>query len=161
MNRRQKRAATAVALAIVAVAALYLFWLALAVHSGTVIGEKAPGRGFMLVIANWDGLAIALKSIPILLTIGLAYLGAYRMKDWIYYSIIGVTLLGVVSAVYLYNEIITRETAQNFWAYSPAPALRQYETFVVAAQKGLGVAIAWFVVVLMSELGIKNVGSDD
>jgi hypothetical protein len=164
MNRRQKKAATTIALMIVSVAALYLFWLAFAVRTGTVVGNKAPGSAFMVVIASWDGLAIALKSLPILLTVGLAYVGAYEIKDWIYYSIIGVTLLGVVSAVYLYGQVELRDTARAFWAHAPAgvpTAIENKEGFVAAAHKGLGTAIAWFVVVLMSELGIKNAGSDD
>ena len=158
MNELQKKAATAVSLAIVTAAALFLLWLALDVSSGTANSLHAPGKLFLLAIANWGGLGIALKSLPILLSIGLSLVGSYVLKDWLFYGLVAVSVLGGAAAVYLYMALGVPATAWHFWADdSPAVNIQSYETFVSAAHTGLGVAIAWFVAIILAELDIKRI----
>jgi len=115
----------------------------------------------MLTIANWDALAVALKSLPAIVSIGLALLGAYKLRDWLFYSIIAISALGLLASVYLFLEVSSVSTAKSFWAYSPTDRLDDYETFVAAAQKGLGLLGGWFLVVVGVELGIKSLGGSN
>jgi hypothetical protein len=157
VNEQQKKAATAVSLLIVTAAALFLLWLALDVSSGTADSRHEPGKLFVLAIANWGGLGIALKSLPILLSIGLSFVGSYVLKDWLFYGLVAVSVLGAAAAIYLYMALGVEETAWKFWNDSPAGNIQSYEAFLSAAHTGLGVAIAWFVAVVLAELGIKRI----
>lgn len=155
MTMQQKKAATALSLLIVLGASLLLLWLAIFVASGHAQGDKLPARMFMLAIANWDGLAIMLKLLPAILSVGLAFLGAYKLKDPLFYAVVGTSVLGLVATAYLFMEISAVATAKTFWAYSPVSNLEDYQSFVGAAQKGLGVVGGWFVTIILAELGIK------
>jgi hypothetical protein len=152
---QQKRAATALSLAIVALASLFFVWLAVEVAIGSARGDRMPGRAFMLAIASWDALAIALKALPLIISVGLALLGAYKLKDGLFYAIVAVSAVGLLASIYLFLEVSSVSTAKDFWAYSPADRLEDFESFVSAAQKGLGLIGGWFVTVIAVELGIK------
>jgi hypothetical protein len=110
----------------------------------------------MLAIADWDALRTLLKGLPAVVSIGLALLGAYRLKDWLFYAIVVVTLVGSANSIYLYMELGSVSTAKAFWPYSPVDSLQDYASFVAAAHKMLGGSIVWFISVLLSELGIKT-----
>ena len=155
MNNQQKKAATALSLAIVGLASLFLIWLAFEVAIGTARGDRVPGRLFMLAVANWDALAIVLKSLPALISVGLAFLGAYKLKDGLFYAIVAASAAGLLASVFLFLEVSSVSTAKDFWAYSPADRLEDYQSFVSAAQKGLGLVGGWFVAAIAVELRIK------
>jgi uncharacterized membrane protein YeaQ/YmgE (transglycosylase-associated protein family) len=109
----------------------------------------------MLAIANWDAMAVMLKALPAILSVGLALLGAYKLKDWLFYGIVGASIAGLVATAYLFMEVSAVTTAKAFWAYSPISNLEDYDAFVSAAHKGLGIVGAWLVSVILAELGIK------
>lgn len=159
MTDAQKKAAAALSLTIVTLAVLFLVWLTIAIASGKSRGDEMPGSLFMLAISSWGALALALKALPGLVSIGLAVLGAYKLKDPIFYAIVVIAVVGLFSSIYLLLEVGSEVPAQSFWAYSPTPQLQDYESFVAAAQKGLGIFIAWFVIVISVELGIKKGGA--
>lgn len=115
MTAQQKRAATGLSLIIVAAAAAFFTWLAIDVLRGVAGGKSAPGREFMAATANWGGLAIALKLLPVLVSLGFAFLGRYRLRDWLFYAILGVAVVGAASTLYLYLELSTIEVPKAFW----------------------------------------------
>lgn len=158
MSEQQKKAATALSLTIVAIVSLFLTWLAVEVATGTVLGDRVPGRLFMLGITNWDALAIALKALPVIISVGLALLGAYKLRDALFYAIVAVSVIGLFASIYLFLEVSSVSTAKHFWAYSPTDRLEDYSSFVSAAQKGLGVLGGWFLGVIGLELRIKVKG---
>jgi hypothetical protein len=158
VNERQKRAATALSLFLVGLAVAFLVWLAVEVAFGHPRGDAQPARLFMLLIARWDALALVFKAVPMIASIGLARVGAYPMKDGLFYAIVLFTVLGGVSVVYLWVELSSVSTAKSFWAYSPTDRLQDFEAFLAAFQKGLGAFGTWFVAVLLIELGVKQQG---
>lgn len=159
MTRQQKRAATALSLAVVAVASGYFTWLAIAVATGVARGDQPPAKLFMLLISSWDALAVELKGLPILISTGLAILGAYRLRDGLFFAIVAVAALGAVSSVYLFLEAGSGSVAYGFWAYFPTEVVHSYEAFKPAAQKVLGPIGAWFIWVIGLELGIKRLAT--
>jgi hypothetical protein len=158
MTAQQKRAATGLSLLIVAVAAAFFTWLAIDVSSGTAGGETAPGREFMAATANWGGLATALKLLPVVVSLGLAFLGRYHLKDWLFYAILGVSVVGAAATLYLFLELSTSEVAKAFWQHALVDSIQDPESFASAAQKGLGATLAWFVAAIVTQLGIKTSG---
>ena len=155
MDDRQKRTLTTISLLFVLAAAGFNFWLAAAVLEGAARGDKEPGRLFMLLIADWDTASVAFKTMPAILTVGLAGLGAYKLKDWLFYAIVGASVSGLIASGYLLFEVTSVETAKAFWAYSPSDKLQDYESFVRAAKLGLGVFCGWFLGVIAAELGLR------
>jgi hypothetical protein len=142
---------------IVGAAALFLVWLMISVLTATAsLGDKPPGRQFMLLVANWGAVSIALKALPPLITIGIGILARYRLRDWQFYGTVVASAMGIAAAVYLLAEVSSVDTARRFWAYSPVNRLEDYDAFVGAAQTGLGSLVVWFVAVLGIQLGVKQ-----
>ncbi len=155
MTEQQKRAATLVSLYITAVLAAYLGLLALEIGRGkSHLGDHFPGRLFMLMIYNDSTLGTVLKSVPYLITFGMSLLAARGLKDWIFYSIVAVSVIGIGSSVYILTEATATTTAQLFWQVSPVPALESYATFVPAMKASMIPFIVWFIGILMCQLGI-------
>jgi hypothetical protein len=156
VDHRQKRAASVISLLLVVAASAFFLWLAIDVLVGRVRGVAQPARFFMLMIADWDVASVAFKSLPLLISAGLAALGVYKAKDWLFYAIVGVSVVGFLSSGYLLFEVASVETAKRFWAYSPSDSLQDYVSFVRSARTGLGAMVSWFVGVILIELGIRK-----
>lgn len=153
MNDRQKKATTFLSLAIVAVACGLLVLLAISVFF-TVgsLGNRFPGREFMLVIGSWSALGLALKGLPPIITLGITYFTGYKLKTWQFWGMLIVSALGAVAAICILVEIGSVDTARRFWAYSPTPGLDSFEAFVPAARTGLVAIIVWLVAVVGLQL---------
>jgi hypothetical protein len=157
MSEQQKRAAAALSFLIVLAASFFLLWLSVAViGSQESLGDKRPGRQFMLAIGSWGLLDTALKALPVIITVGIGLLARYKLKDWQFYGTVAASVIGVVAAAYLLIEVSSVETARRFWAYSPVPRLEDYNSFVSAAQATLVTTVIWLVGVLGIQLGIKG-----
>jgi hypothetical protein len=155
VDDRQKKALTGISLLLVVAGTAFVLWLAGTVLQGTARGNQQPGRIFMLLIADWNTTAGVFKALPILISLGLAGFGAYKIKDWLFYTIVGFSLGGLIASGYLFFEVTSVTTAKEFWAYSPTDKLQDYESFVAAAKVGLGVFCGWFIGVIAAELGVR------
>jgi hypothetical protein len=141
----------------VSIAALFLLSLFIAVMAGSgSLGDRFPGRVLMLLVHNWSFLSVTLKAVPALLTIGISIFANYKLRDLPFYLIVSVSVVGILAAVYLILEVSSVDTARRFWAYSPVASLEDYQSFVSAAQTGLGALAAWLFVVLGIQLGVKK-----
>lgn len=159
MSPQQKKGAAIFSLVIVSIAVLFLLSLFVAVLFGNgSLGDRFPGRTLMLLVYNWSFLSVTLKAAPALLTIGISIFANYKLKDLPFYLIVSVSLVGILMSVYLILEVSSVETARRFWAYSPVTSLEDYQSFVSAAQTGLGAIATWLVLVLGIQLGVKKGG---
>lgn len=157
MSPQQKKGAAIFSLALVSVAVLFLLLLfAAIIFSSGSLGDRFPGRVLMLLVHNWSFLSVTLKAAPALLTIGISVFANYKLKDLPFYLIVSVSLVGILLSVYLILEVSSVDTARRFWAYSPVTSLEDYQSFVSAAQTGLGAIAAWLVLVLGIQLGVKK-----
>lgn len=125
------------------------------------LGDRFPGRQLVLLVHTRSLLETLLQGIPALVTIGISIVAGARLKDWQYYATVAVTVIGVVTCIYLVMELSDPEQAQRFWAYSPVPEIENYATFIGAAQPFLVVAGAWFVAILGIQLGLTGQRQDD
>lgn len=156
MTTRQKKAATALSLAIVVAAFAYLTWIAICVAAGTARGDEPPARLFMLAINNWDALAIAFKAMPLIVSVGLAFLGSDEDRDALFYGMLTVAVIGLGVSAYLLLELDSVSTSKLFWQYSPVDSIQDYETFTSATRKALVPVCIWFVSVIGIELGLPR-----
>ena len=156
MTGRQKRAAAFISLLLIALTSIFLIWIAaLVIWSEDPLGGQFPGRFFMLLIHSENHLQTALEAVPFLVTFGISLLANYKMRDWIFYSIVAVTVAGISAATYLMIELSAIDTAKRFWQFSPVAGLEDYRSFVSAMRSSLVPFIAWFIGLLLSQLGIK------
>lgn len=156
MTEQQNRGTAIVSVVIVGVVSAYLLWLSLAVVGSDMrLGDYQPGRTFMLAIHNWSGLSLFLKSVPIIVTLGITIFARYKLKDWQFFALIILSMIGIVASLYLYLEVSTVETARKFWAYSPVQALETYDAFVGKAQASLAVVGGWLIGLVAIQLGVK------
>lgn len=161
MTLQQKRGAAIFSLFIVSIAVLFVVSLFIAIVFGSgSLGDHFPGRTLMLLVHNWSILSLTLKAVPAVITIGISIFAKYRLKDLPFYLIISVSAVGIIISAYLILEISSIETARRFWAYSPVADLEDYESFVSAAQTGLGTIAAWLVAVFAIQIGVKR-GEDE
>jgi hypothetical protein len=160
MTEQQKRAATAVSLVVIIVVSTLLLILAYAVFFTTgSLGNRFPGRQFMLVVHSWSVLGIALKTLPPIVSIGVAIFVRYKLRDWVFYAVLTLSAAGAVAALLLLLEVASIDTARRFWAYSPADGLDDFASFASAAQTALGAIILWLVGVFGLQLGLKPRGA--
>ena len=155
VDDRQKKALTAFSLLLVAGGTAFLVWLSIAVVTGASRGNVWPGRMFMLLISDWNSASGVFKGLATLLSVGVAYVSAYKMKDWLYFAIVAVSVVGFFAAAYLFFEVTSVSTAKSFWPYSPTDKLQDYNSFVAAARVGLGVLCGWFIGVIAAEVGVR------
>lgn len=156
MTAQQKRAAAFLSFLLIALTSFFLVWIALLVaFSDQSLGGKFPGRFFMLLIHNEDSLQIALKAVPFLVTFGISLLAQYKLRDWIFYGVLAVSVVGIAAATYLMIELSAVDTAKRFWQFSPVAGLEDYRSFVSAMRSSLVPFIVWFIGLLASQLGIK------
>ena len=155
MTEQQKRAAGALSLTIVTVVSAYLSWLAIEVGRGAARGDQAPGLLFMLAISNWDALSIMLKAAPIIISVGLALMGSYQMRDALFYALLAVSAVGVAATIYLLLELNSISIAKEFWQYSTTD-IADPDKFSSAVRKTLVPVGAWLVGVIGIELGITT-----
>jgi hypothetical protein len=73
-----------------------------------------------------------------------------------FYCIVLLSVVGFLASGYLLFEISSVDTAKRFWPYSPADNLQDYQSFVRAARIGLGAMVAWFLSVILIELGLRE-----
>lgn len=158
MNDRQKRALINFSVVLVVGAAAYFVWLFAAVVGGYARGDVWPGKFLMLLIVDWNSVLGAFKGLAVLIAGGIAYVGAYKIKNWIFYAIVGVLAIGFLATSYLFFEVTSVSTAKKFWAYSPMDRLQDYHSFVTAARVGLGIFCSWFIGILGSVLGVRIFG---
>ena len=156
MDARQKKALTAFSLIMVLAGAVYFTWVASAVIRGVANGGVWPGKFLMLLIADWNSVTGAFKGLGSLIVIGLAYLGTYKVKDWLFYAIVVSAGIGFLATAYLFFELTAVSTATEFWAYSPTDELQDYQSFVMAARVGMGFFTVWFLGILATELGMRQ-----
>lgn len=159
MTEQQRRAAATVSLLLIVVSALGITTLlGFTLFGSDPLGDRFPGRQFILLIHDPGGLQTMLKALPIIVSVGLTVLATYKLKDWQYYATVAVALLGVIACAWLYNEIKDPIEARRYWAYSPILEISDYNSFTGQARSFLMIMGLWFAGILASQLGIKNLG---
>lgn len=157
MTLQQKRAAAIISFAIVGLAAGFLMLTAFALlGSGEALGNRFPGRNFVLAAHNRNDLEIMFKLLPVLLSVGIPIFAQYKLKDWQYWATLAVSILGIAASVYLLMELSDPEQAARFWAYSPVAEVHTFKTFTEGTRPSLIFAGGWFLSVLLIQLGIKH-----
>lgn len=157
MTKGQKQAAAVVALILLAIPCVVIAWLAITSLTDGPLGNRFPGS-FALAVAADDGASeMAFQYAPMIVAVGLSLLIPKDKVDIPFLATIGLLVIGIVAAGYLYFTLSGGAMAHRFWSYTDIEEMASPVAIAEKLRPTVLLFIGWFFVVLLAQLGIKFV----
>jgi hypothetical protein len=153
-KRRNNIAAGGLLIAALALLTASTLWISMAGLFGSLTGEGGAGRFLVMVLGTkfdariWVGIAG-------ILAVGAAYVAGGGLSDRLFYAIVSLAAVSLLSTLFIMGLVSDDETARHLYNYAPE-RIADADSFRIAANWVIGELLFWLVGVIGTQVRVRK-----